>query len=482
MRAAVKEGEKKALEMLAGFFDWLDGLEPRQTTAKRAEFDKQTNAFKTNPAVSFLLPGSRCSCSRSLNNFPNVNTTFNMLDYDNHLSKFPLDLKSQDAKDKTTGNIYDLSPNLVNSMAQQQELVRFLTADGFSSDPEGNFFYFLFTNEQFSIFLKHWNGSEFGQEAFITDHIRPNSSAIYIVTNSERFVFCISHDSSFRVLEYDDDEEDWLDLEDLPRYVVHPKGQMAGYVGLDGKRYALFQDASRRLISLDETWTQTILPVHAAIGTPIAHIILGVPDRPQLLVFYLGKDSRLHYLEQGVDGIWGSDSLFTEVRFKDQLKKMVVIWSEEKETLEAYLLTAKEGVFQATQGGRGEGLTLGKIEDEKFIPGTDAEFADFNLSGQRDGNWSWSWSGPPLSSYFTIVGTPPLFAPTISGQGRFQPGFVIPPMISLVTLPVAEISIPQQQVFSNPRCQDVWNSASLRTFPSTKLQFLGTCSNLQKCY
>jgi len=392
-----------------------------------------------NPPVSFHLSGTWCSCScYDIRLSSDFKRTSNMPD---QLPKVSPDFIYQDAKDKTAATKYDLSPNLVNSVAQQQELVRFLTAVGFSSDPEGKFFYFLFTNEQSSIFSRHWNGSGFGQEDPIANSVRPDSSAAYIITNNERFVFCISHDSSFRVLKYDDH---WLHLKNMPRYVVHPKGQMAGYVGLDGKRYALFQDASRRLISLDETWTQTILPVQAAIGTPIAHIILGVPDRPRLLVFYLGKDSRLHYLEQRIGGIWGSEFLFTDVLFEDKLNKMVVTWNESKRKLEVYVLTGKKGVFQATQGGRGEGLSLGKIEDEKFIPGTDAEFVDFNLSGQRNGSWSWSWYGPPSA--------PTQFASPFSGQGRFQPRLVLPSIL----LPDTESSLAFHPPTASPSF-NVWH-------------------------
>ena len=79
MRSDVEAGEQKALEMLVGLFDWLDGLEPRQTTgivyfhdipqtiealipnildqmdraiAKEAEIDKLMTTFEKSSVVS----------------------------------------------------------------------------------------------------------------------------------------------------------------------------------------------------------------------------------------------------------------------------------------------------------------------------------------------------------------------------------------------------------------------------------------------
>jgi hypothetical protein len=123
-------------------------------------------------------------------------------------------------------------------MAQQQELVRLLTADGFVSDPKDNTPYFLYTNKRSSVVSRQWTGTDFGQKQSIVDRIRPNSSVACIFTDKERIVFCLAHDSSFRVVKCDDGEADWQDVKGLPRYWVHHKGQVGGYVGLDGKPYA----------------------------------------------------------------------------------------------------------------------------------------------------------------------------------------------------------------------------------------------------
>jgi hypothetical protein len=259
-------------------------------------------------------------------------------------------------------------------MAQQQDIARFLTADGFASNPRDNTPYFLYTNKRSSIVSRQWTGTDFGHKEFIADRIRPNSSVAGVFTNEERIVFCIAHDSSFRVIKYDDGEADWLDVEQLPRYLVHPEGQVAGYVGSDGKPYAIFQDTSSRLVSLNETWTQTILPVQATISTPIANTTVGASGQhTECLVFYLSTDMRLHFLRQGMDGKWGRDSAFAEVVFENNLTKMMVT-PNEKGKLVAYLLTANKGIFQVRQGGR-KRLSLGKVGDDgEFIPGTDAEF------------------------------------------------------------------------------------------------------------
>jgi hypothetical protein len=253
------------------------------------------------------------------------------------------------------------------------ELARFLTADGFALNPNNNILSLLYTDKRSSIISWQWTGKDFGQKEFIVDRIRPNSSVACVFTHDKRTVFCIAHDSSLRVIKYDDDDDDWLDVQNLPRYSVHPQGQVAAYVALDAKFYAIFQDTSGRLVSLNDTWTQTILPVQAAIGTPIANTIVGTPGQHmQLLVFYLSQDLRLHSLGQGIDGNWGKDSVFAEVVLENNLTKMIVI-PNEKGKLVAYLLTANKGIFQVRQGGSKK-QSLGNVGDDgKFVPGSDTE-------------------------------------------------------------------------------------------------------------
>jgi len=94
LRKAMEEGEKKALEMLVDFFDWLDGLKPQpateivalyqksqaieakitdtlaqmeQATNKKSEIDRLMRAFEKNSAVSFYYSDTwqLCSCSCS---------------------------------------------------------------------------------------------------------------------------------------------------------------------------------------------------------------------------------------------------------------------------------------------------------------------------------------------------------------------------------------------------------------------------------
>ena len=166
--------------------------------------------------------------------------------------------------------------------------------------------------------------------------------------------------------------------------------------------------------------------MEAAIGTPIGNITVGASGQhDQLLVFYLSSDLRLHYVEQGVDGNWGRDSIFSDVVFENKLTKVILIPNEEKQRLEAYVLTGKGGIFQVGQGG--ERLSLGKVgSDGKFIPGTDAEFAFFfNLNALGRGrSMSLYVSGPLVAVHFAALGRPPRFVPPRSARDRLQPRFI----------------------------------------------------------
>ena len=254
-------------------------------------------------------------------------------------------------------------------MAQLQQLTNLLLAAADAPDPEGDGLHCLFTNERSSLISKLLNGTEYGQKELIIDSIRPDSSATYILSSNIRIIFCVSADSSFRAIKYYDDDDEWLDIEGLPHYEVHPEGHVAGFIGQDSRTYGLFQDPSGDMVSLNETWASNVLPVDAAVGTPIGTTYVGT----QLFVIYLGKDRHLHVIKQSNDGRFGEDIIFASCVFEGKLKKISASCDEESQKLEAYVLTEKRGIFLVKQEAE-EKKSLGKVgEDGVFVPGTDAE-------------------------------------------------------------------------------------------------------------
>lgn len=253
-------------------------------------------------------------------------------------------------------------------MAQLQLLTNLLLAAGDAPDPEGEGLHCLFTNERSSLISKHWTGTAYGKKELVTDDIRSDSSAAYILTDDIRIIFCVSGKSYFRAIKYDEEEEEWLD-EELPHYELHPEGHITGFIGPDSRAFALFQAPSGHLVSLNDTWVSSVLHANAAIATPIATAFVGT----QLLAIYLGKDNHLRLIKQSSDGRFGEDTIFAPCIFEGKLKKIRLSGDEGSQNLEAYVLTEKRGIFLVKQGAE-ERKSLGTVGNNGvFVPGTDAE-------------------------------------------------------------------------------------------------------------
>lgn len=68
-------------------------------------------------------------------------------------------------------------------MAQFQDLARCLLAAGHATGLDGKDTYLLYTDRS-SITCKQWTGKSFGNQALVAKGVRPNSTAVYLLTHS----------------------------------------------------------------------------------------------------------------------------------------------------------------------------------------------------------------------------------------------------------------------------------------------------------
>jgi len=131
-----------------------------------------------------------------------------------------------------------------------------------------------------------------------------------------------------------------------------------------------FQDQSKRLIYLNETWTPTVLPVDPIVGTPISTSIV---DNIMHVFYISAKDNCMHYVAQERGGSW-SDKIMTSCTFEEKLKRFMVAPNQETGNFEAYVLTEDNALLQLTPEGEGVKRELGKVDKTgKFLAGTSAE-------------------------------------------------------------------------------------------------------------
>ncbi|PPQ92162.1 hypothetical protein CVT25_008787 [Psilocybe cyanescens] len=266
-----------------------------------------------------------------------------------------------------------------------QELARFLLAAGYTADAGGNVNYLLFVDSAKSFLnCQHWKGDTLAKQELLVESVRPNSTAAYFVTPSEKLVICITPSSNLTSYIYDTDDREWVEVDDSPlsNYAVHASGKLAGSLDDTGRVHIFFQDSSQRLISLisiDDEWTSTTLPGSAVSGTPIS--VLSSKDG--LLVYYISDtDNFIHVAIQGPDGTW-RDSAASEYTFIEEIKAFCIGKDE------FFVLTSNNALLKITT--KGDKTALGTVKNGKFVPET-VEEAGFSVS------W-YSWSGCGNAEY-----------------------------------------------------------------------------------
>ena len=242
-------------------------------------------------------------------------------------------------------------------MDQLQDVARCLLAAGYANDPEGKGQYLLYVDPKTSSLMsKRWTGSFFDDKELITDTpVRPNSTASYLINPSTRLVICISSKSTVRVLQYDEEEEKWDDVDTKQPHVVHPEGKLTAFSRADNFLRIIYQDHSGRLIYLNKSFQPLALPVDLVAGSPLSSAVVN----EQIYVFYISsRDNYVHCVTEARPGNW-SDEILAKHAF-DQIPKQFVVPVDPKSGgFEVYVLTEENALLRIAKS---QMSILGKID------------------------------------------------------------------------------------------------------------------------
>jgi hypothetical protein len=252
-------------------------------------------------------------------------------------------------------------------MSQMQLLARCLQAAGYTLSTKGDGLYLLHVDpENSSLVAKFWVEDKVADQELIATSVRPNSSASYIITSTDKLAVCISPSSTLRVVRYDEDEEDWVDDDTIGQLSVHPESKVVATASVDQKTHVVFQDPSNNLIHLDTAWNATVLPVKPVAGTPLATIVAD----DGVNVFYISAvDNRLHCVTGGDS--W-NDAACGQYIFEATPKQIYLMEKEGGQgELEVFTMTEKNEIQQIAAG---QAKILGKVDETgKFVPSTTEE-------------------------------------------------------------------------------------------------------------
>ncbi|PCH33964.1 hypothetical protein WOLCODRAFT_141892 [Wolfiporia cocos MD-104 SS10] len=239
-------------------------------------------------------------------------------------------------------------------MSHLQDVTRFLLAAGGAAHPQDKGMYLLYTNHAI-LTIKHWTGTVVGDQELITKSVRADSTASYVLkSDGTHLIFCISLSSTIRALRLAEEEEGWVNHE-IPPFDVHSMGSLAATIDRGGRRSVLFQDASGKLVHLDDTWTPSVLPVDAVIGSPIATLQYGDNVR----AFYISAaDNCMHDVTRCRKVGWRDRR--TNSYIFSKMPKRLTVGRRGSGSFETFALTADDMLLLILDNGQSH--VLGKVD------------------------------------------------------------------------------------------------------------------------
>lgn len=241
-------------------------------------------------------------------------------------------------------------------MAETQHLVDYLVSAATAIDDEGAVV--LYTDGG-NLLSKHLVSGIYTDEEIIADEARKDSPASYLRGPSTALIFYISPASELRVLRYNKDDGEWVDLETAPSEQLHREGNLAACLYPDGDKEGMcvfFQAPSGELVCLDGAWARTILPAQPLIGTPLFASLMN----DTVHVFYVSKEDRcVHLMRKEGEG-W-VDVVAAKCAVDKTLKSIMIGVNEEGE-LEVYALTLERELLRISSGDGGAVSAFGKVE------------------------------------------------------------------------------------------------------------------------
>ncbi|KAK6504692.1 hypothetical protein TWF481_006631 [Arthrobotrys musiformis] len=230
---------------------------------------------------------------------------------------------------------------------------------------------YLLYEEDDCLIEKLCAGSDTLENVFITEDIRVDTPALYLLDDDKRFIFFVDTENVLRRSRYDADEEEWqAELEGEGDIIIPQGSKLSGYFTPEGQ-VVFFQNQSGLLQGIeirDSNW-ELLSPVPAAEpleGT--RHLVLRTSDG-DLYLFYIGRDRYIHYSVLSLEtGEWHDNVLKSPVL--DQAVVNFIVIAGEDMKFETYLLTADRLMEIDKQG---ELLDLGKVVAGVFTPNSGKE-------------------------------------------------------------------------------------------------------------
>jgi hypothetical protein len=241
-----------------------------------------------------------------------------------------------------------------------QGIARRLAAAGYVEHPANEGVYLLHVDgddtTEYTLICRHWTGYTFESEELVYQPVRQNTPAAYLITPVLKRIVCITPSSTLCILEYSDDEEEWV-TDSILRHTVHRNGKIAACV-TEGKRlHIFFQDSSESLVYLDINGrTSATIPARLAVGSPIYVDVFNGKTH----IFYIdGQDHRIHFVVM-TPGKVPTDHMMSTCKLKEGLQQFTVILTPGEGSFSAYALT--EGRELLHISGDGGKTVLGTVD------------------------------------------------------------------------------------------------------------------------
>ena len=284
-------------------------------------------------------------------------------------------------------------------MTQFQDVIQCLLAAGYTDHPEGEGKYLLYVDpKESSLISKHLTDSSFDDKELVATSVRPNSTAAYLIKPDTQLVICISSESTIRVLQYDNEEEEWPDVDTKGPHVVHPDGKLTAFYGADNILRIIFQDRSGGLVYLKNDFQPEALRVDSPVkGSPLSSAVVN--DR--IYVFYISaRDKCIHYVTEARPGNW-TDNILSKHAFEKGPKQFIVSADQNSGAFEAYVLTEENTLVRIANS---KTSVLGKIDEKGNFTSTRSVDRCCNDA------WNGTLTGDHLKKYLasdrSIIDTP----------------------------------------------------------------------------
>ncbi|KAL6902550.1 hypothetical protein GGI43DRAFT_343197 [Trichoderma evansii] len=287
-------------------------------------------------------------------------------------------------------------------MDRLQDISRHLLAAGGTPSKDGKTTHLTY-EEEGSIRMRTWTGSELIDDELIADEVRPGTSAP-IVNRSHKKVFVVHKNHSIKCFTdplRDDEQVDEDEIDDDAPWNeekiigvdtrVHQRSQLA--VSYDKNTvFVFFQKPDGSLGAINEynnKWKAVKLPAVAALdGTPLA----SCNTSSAVYLFYISVDGTVRYM-QNSEGGW-KDVFFSEAEIIDPdpnlpgptFKLTIAEDRQVFERIRPMVFCLKGNILSVIKFHSMDLETIGTIEGTELVP----------LLGSRERNRYYFWSPYPF--------------------------------------------------------------------------------------